>query len=259
MFIATVPRCMLNVVDHTIRYIKLSEPFSEGFSKQPAGQSSGTARHLKMGSISDYVETTLPYWPDRPAKDYVAGTMEQYRVNFENVPIKAHDMRLVPETLSVDVQGFQLVTVASPEQHIDANGADRYSDTEYVKSTVFRETEDIIRSATGASRVHCYSHLVRRRPLSDVLNIAKDKSVPDSQPTGVGVPSPGAHIDHSHAGSAEVLRDNLGEEEARSVVESDQRWAIINLWRPIKTVRRDPLVLCDARSVAAEDIHPTVS
>jgi hypothetical protein len=46
--------------------------------------------------------------------------------------------------------------------------------------------------------------------------------------------------------------DNLGEAQAFAIMSSNKRWGIVNLWRPLKTVRRDPLCVCDARSVNTE-------
>lgn len=35
------------------------------------------------------------------------------------------------------------------------------------------------------------------------------------------------------------------------------KWKMINLWRPIKTIKRDPLAVLDTRSAAEEDIITT--
>lgn len=67
------------------------------------------------------------------------------------------------------------------------------------------------------------------------------------------------HVDQSYAGAAEVLRDNLPAEQAAPL--SKGWWGITNVWRPIhKVVTRDPLGVCDARSVDAErDLVPMVA
>jgi hypothetical protein len=36
---------------------------------------------------------------------------------------------------------------------------------------------------------------------------------------------------------------------------SQTRWAIINIWRPIRPVQRDPLAVCDARSCSEADLR----
>ncbi|KAK9782753.1 putative Hydroxylase/desaturase asaB [Seiridium cardinale] len=50
------------------------------------------------------------------------------------------------------------------------------------------------------------------------------------------------------------MYDNLGAELAFKSEKT--RWAMINLWRPIETIRREPLALCDARSTRDEDLVP---
>ena len=44
------------------------------------------------------------------------------------------------------------------------------------------------------------------------------------------------------------MRNNMGVEEWKT------RWAIINVWRPIRPIRRDPFGMCDAKTVAEEDL-----
>lgn len=39
----------------------------------------------------------------------------------------------------------------------------------------------------------------------------------------------------------------------KDVIVQKRRWHMLNAWRPLKTVRRDPLALADARSVSVDD------
>jgi hypothetical protein len=41
--------------------------------------------------------------------------------------------------------------------------------------------------------------------------------------------------------------------EVKEWIESGDRWQVLGIWRPLKTVARDPLVLTDSRSVPATD------
>jgi hypothetical protein len=67
------------------------------------------------------------------------------------------------------------------------------------------------------------------------------------------VPARYVHVDQSYNGALEVLRDNLRPDLAKSLAKT--RWGIINVWRPIHNpVSRDPLAVCDARSVAESDL-----
>ena len=62
------------------------------------------------------------------------------------------------------------------------------------------------------------------------------------------------HIDFSNDGAVEILCDNLLPELTQKL--SKTRWSIINVWRPIKPISKDPLALCDARTVRDEDLMP---
>lgn len=46
----------------------------------------------------------------------------------------------------------------------------------------------------------------------------------------------------------------LGDDKADELIRSHKRWQIINIWRPIREVQRDPFAVTDARSVPDEDI-----
>lgn len=57
------------------------------------------------------------------------------------------------------------------------------------------------------------------------------------------------HIDQSYSGAELVLRKQVGEEHAAKIIKSGKRWQIINLWRPITTVYKDPLGVASAPSI----------
>ena len=61
-----------------------------------------------------------------------------------------------------------------------------------------------------------------------------------------------AHIDNSPAWAWTLFQRIFGAEEAERLRGS--RWAIINAWRPIKPVARDPLGVCDTSTVPDDDL-----
>lgn len=203
-----------------------------------------------MGSIGPHIDATVWYL-DNLGQGYTAGTLAVRNYQFTHLPTQMYDARHIQASL--DVQGFQLITQPS------ALPASEHTNPDRIKTVIYPETEDIIRCATGAARVHAYSHLVRTHSWQDVQPQLDDKSISDDHPLSGVPPSRGAHIDHSAHGSFEILRDNTSSEEAERVVQSGKRWGIINLWRPIKPIERDPLCVCDARSVEEADIRVQVS
>ncbi|MFO1183181.1 MAG: CmcJ/NvfI family oxidoreductase [Bauldia sp.] len=61
------------------------------------------------------------------------------------------------------------------------------------------------------------------------------------------------HNDYTEASGPRRLRELLPAEAERL---GGRRFAIVQVWRPLKTIRRDPLALADAASVAAADLVP---
>lgn len=107
--------------------------------------------------------------------------------------------------------------------------------------------------------MHTFSHLLRQNTAeSNEATLAAleasagpDGNVPDNQAMGNVVPARFAHIDQSPNGARTLLFDNLPELADKL---SKTRWGIVNIWRPLKTIRRDPLTLCDSRTIRDEDL-----
>lgn len=68
-------------------------------------------------------------------------------------------------------------------------------------------------------------------------------------------PSHGVHTDMTHASCRSVLKNILSEQRMEQLL--SRPFIVVNVWRPIKTIQRDPLALCDRRSVdPSKDIIP---
>ena len=65
------------------------------------------------------------------------------------------------------------------------------------------------------------------------------------------------HIDESPAAAVKEFDYYLKPHEEPNKHLQGRPFAIYNVWKPLKTVHRDPLCLCDARTTAAEDLHLT--
>jgi hypothetical protein len=151
------------------------------------------------------------------------------------VPI--HNLRVAAPDASVDREGFALL------RH-QTDVRDFYDDAE-VRSTYYGEAERLIAQTTGASRVFVFDHTVRRRVHGSA----------DRAPGTPRQPATSVHVDHTEKSGPQRVRDFLGD-EAETLLRG--RVAVINLWRPIRGPLRDaPLALCDARSVAPEDLVPS--
>ena len=65
------------------------------------------------------------------------------------------------------------------------------------------------------------------------------------------------HVDFSESGATQILQDNFDRELGKELTKT--RWSIINVWRPIRPISKDPLAVCDARSARDEDLMPVTS
>ena len=150
------------------------------------------------------------------------------------VPI--YSARSIASEISLDREGFALLEEESAVRD--------FWDDEELRRVYYPETEAAIAKATGASRVFIFDHTRRRRVLG-----AQDRAagIPRQPATRV-------HVDHTAKSGPQRVRDLLGD-EAEELLRG--RVQVINLWRPIRGPLHDaPLALCDASSVAPDDLVP---
>ena len=144
-----------------------------------------------------------------------------------DLEVLVHDGRAVADKLSLDHEGF--VLRSSP------TAVGNFYDENQVVSIFYAECEEIVKKATGANRALAFDHIVRNEAK------AADKS------SGVKMPSSRVHNDYTTKSSPQRVRDLMGA-QAEELLK--QRYAIINLWRPIAgPLLKNPLALCDAESL----------
>jgi hypothetical protein len=152
------------------------------------------------------------------------------------VTMPISDVRGVAGRLSLDVQGFELHTHASPFAG--------YYDADAVREHYYPEVAQVLRELLGADEVIVFDHNVRS-------SVRAARGEP-----GVREPVDQAHNDYT-VESGPVRRDAILEMAGRQDL-SDRDYALVNLWRPIiGPVQDNPLALCDAASVAFADYVTT--
>jgi hypothetical protein len=156
---------------------------------------------------------------------------------YEERKVDIRDMRPLASTLSVEREGFQLLTAPSSVTDFD--------DEDAIRTRYYAESISLLQGVTGAARIVVFDHTIRRR-------------VPGATDRNVGVPRqpvPRVHVDYTVKSGPQRVRDLLGD-EAETLLK--RRFSIINLWRPINgPVLDSPLAVTDARSVAAGDLVAT--
>jgi hypothetical protein len=105
---------------------------------------------------------------------------------------------------------------------------------------------------TGASRAVVFSHIVRK--ITYESTVEDSKTGDDMKPVNNAHPARFVHIDQPRGG-AFALGDSVLADEWPEL--SKHRFGIVNVWRPISTViRKDPLCVCDQRTVDPDDLVP---
>jgi hypothetical protein len=152
------------------------------------------------------------------------------------VRVRIYDARPIVPRLELDVQGFELYEHRSVfGDHYDAAAVERH---------YYPEVRDVLRSLTGAFEVIVFDHNVR--------------SAVRAKRGEVGVSEPVAQVHNDYTIDSGPRRKRQILESAGRLDLADRHVAFINLWRPIiGPVLDNPLAVCDASSVAAEDLVKT--
>jgi hypothetical protein len=160
----------------------------------------------------------------------VPKTSAQY--NSHRAPI--WDMRPIASRLTLENSGFSLINHESAVQD--------FYDEDEVRDVCYAETEALLKAATGAKRTVVFDHTVRSRTTP-----VADRATGEPREPVLRV-----HNDYTANSGPQRVRDLLPH-EADTLLK--KRFAIVNLWRPIRGPLEDsPLAICDAQSVAPNDL-----
>jgi hypothetical protein len=144
------------------------------------------------------------------------------------------DARPLADDLSLDVQGFALVRQKSAVRD--------FWDEAQTLALGHPEAAELVKAATGASRVVVYDHTLRKR-----LAGTEDRSAGAPRQ-----PATRVHVDQTVRSGPQRVRDLMGD-AAEDLLR--RRAAIINVWRPIARPALDwPLAVADARSIEPADL-----
>jgi hypothetical protein len=186
------------------------------------------------------VATTLNYWddpgdgsPPTPiviAKGRITNERPNRAYNFVVTDVSGDE-----DKYTLDTAGFQYCHHSSCEKD--------FVDEAAITSAYYNECEELLKTITGANRIFFINHKVRRGPTQWHhlgLDNLKNRG-----------PVTKTHVDQSYAGAELRLRYDLPDEADELL---KKRYQIINIWRPIATILKDPLAIADARSVPDADL-----
>ncbi|KAJ8104137.1 hypothetical protein POJ06DRAFT_13562 [Lipomyces tetrasporus] len=185
-------------------------------------------------SSAPTVQSVLNFYapPDDGSAPYnVVATQERnYRQDARIVGI--HDLRGY-ETLPVlDKNGFTFDLSAPPFTYGDFFAKDGTEKTEFIKKEYYPRVQEAVKRLTGGSKVVIFDHTAR---------------LPNSARTPVGR----VHIDQSLRAAVERVKLHGGDDPdlVNLYVSAQKRFQIVNYWKPLAKITRDPLAVADARTI----------
>lgn len=190
------------------------------------------------------VATILNYWDDpgdgsKPTPIVIGkGRITNERPHLPH-SVVVSDVSGEEDHYTLDSHGFQYCQIPSKEKE--------FVDEKLIETEYYPECEQLLKDVTGASRVHIFNHKVRRGPTHwhhlGLKNLANRGPVTKT------------HVDQSYDGAELRLRWELPD-EADDLVQ--RRYQIINIWRPIRTIEKDPIAVADSSSVPDADLVAAV-
>ncbi len=136
------------------------------------------------------------------------------------------------EQLVIDRDGYRFV------RH-ETKVVDFFDEAE-IRSRYYDEMIELVKAESGAKRVHVFDHTLRT---------ADDD---DRETRKIREPVARVHNDYTEWSGPQRVRDLLPDEAEQLL---SRRFAIVQVWRPIRhPVETFPLAICDARSLAPEDL-----
>jgi hypothetical protein len=187
------------------------------------------------------VEATLNYLADMPERPffYLYGPPPDQparNTKGDRRTVAIDDARDLAAPPSLDREGFTLV------RHETA--VDDLWDARAVRERYYREMEGLVRTAIGAARVLAFDHNVRSAPRAE------------QREGGAQLPVRYAHNDYTERSGPQRVRDLFAAAEAEELLR--HRFAVINVWKPIRgSVEESPLAVCDARTIAMDNLVAT--
>ncbi|MDH3234311.1 MAG: methyltransferase [Alphaproteobacteria bacterium] len=155
---------------------------------------------------------------------------------FEAHVVAIRNGRPKSDTFEIEREGFVFA-------HHRSAVRDFYDEAD-VRSVYYPETAALVKAATGAAHVVVFDHTIRAS--TEATRAAKS----------VREPVRIAHNDYTDRSAPQRVRDLLPPDEAEARLSG--RFAVVQVWRPIGApVQRTPLAICDAQSIAEDDLKVT--
>lgn len=177
------------------------------------------------------IRTTLRYVVKGESAVFYPGDREKSYWPPDDHEVTITDARPLQADLSIARNGFTLLNHRSAVKD--------FFDPRQVDEVLVPEVIDLACRLNGAVKAFAFGPVARTDD---------PDSVHGRQPAF------GAHVDYGRRTIEEITRSTLGAEADYWL---SKRVVLMNFWRPIATVQRSPLALCDASTVKASDLYPS--
>ena len=202
--------------------------------------------------MTNIVVSALLRFIDRESADHARANCPiciDYRVPSPHQALKdeiveclIHDARPSAAQLTLESSGFQLVRRPS--------GVRDWFDSDEVIRVYYEECKALARDLTGASHAFTFDHLIREPGRQTGGGGLFKRDIVTTAERGGGYISV-VHMDYT---DSSTWREYLGLHGV-SEPEGASRSIVLNFWRPLfGTAERQPLALCDARTVCSDDL-----
>jgi len=193
--------------------------------------------HANLNYYLDPGDGSLP----APNYSYKPSSYNEKPIDTRNILV--HDIRGEEDKYTLDKNGFQIHHHVSREKDFLDDGE--------IEAVYYPEVEQLLKDATGASKIYIFDHTIRRQLKDSRTSGDADNAVNDAQI--MRGPVARVHIDQSYPAASKRVSYHLPEEADKLLA---GRFQIINVWRPIKPIYKDPLGVADANSVPDDDLVP---
>ncbi|KAJ7740014.1 hypothetical protein DFH07DRAFT_892184 [Mycena maculata] len=179
------------------------------------------------------VETSLTYWKhvDEPLVE-IDFTQPEAEVRYDALDkldeahkVTVHDARGSEDKFTLDRNGFTYVK--DPIAGLEACTTE-----EEIQKLVVSATEELVKKVTGAYKTKVFTTRIR--------NVAQDMG----KRADNRAPALSVHSDFTPIGGHHLFEDQIPDAAERETLAAG-RVLLINVWRPLKTITRDPLCAAD--------------
>jgi hypothetical protein len=190
------------------------------------------------------IQATLTFGLHQDSKPYfesaaITGNQPKLHHKTNDQAVTVHDMRPFAGNFTLDREGFELHRHETAVTDLYDDGA--------IAAIYDGEIGDLLRELTGADRVAVFDRTRRADSPKGAANL-----------DGLRGPAGRVHVDYTAKSGPQRARDVLGQAEVDQILATGGRITQVNVWRPITgPVRRTPLALADAASVAQEELIAT--